>query len=242
MRAYLTGTPECKFGLNDKLVIDKSSGSGGSDAVELDDCRFHQCVRLTEFDSSRTISFIPPDGEFELMKFVSPTKISSSLLNGISRYRSTSNVKLPLRIIPTVTEIGTTQVTYIITVKANFSNKLSATSVVLRIPTPLNTTSVDCKVANGKAKYVPAENVVIWKYVVPVLHSLFTQLINILRQDSENTGWSRNNLRGGGRFDKYNTSTSVGPTPYRRRLPGPHVHCVGPDRSLPQGLREGELP
>ena len=70
MRAYLTGTPECKFGLNDKLVVDKGSGGGGGDAVELDDCRFHQCVRLTEFDSSRTISFIPPDGEFELMRSV----------------------------------------------------------------------------------------------------------------------------------------------------------------------------
>ncbi|KAG1756904.1 AP-2 complex subunit mu-domain containing protein [Suillus paluster] len=146
MRAYLSGTPECKFGLNDKLVIDKNSQGGASDAVELDDCRFHQCVRLNEFDTSRTISFIPPDGEFELM-----------------RYRSTSNVKLPLRVIPTVNEIGTTQVSYNIAVKANFGNKLSATNVVLRIPTPLNTTGVDCKVANGKAKYVPAENVVVWK-------------------------------------------------------------------------------
>ena len=69
MRAYLSGTPECKFGLNDKLVIDKNE-RGVSDAVELDDCRFHQCVRLDEFDSQRTISFIPPDGEFELMKCV----------------------------------------------------------------------------------------------------------------------------------------------------------------------------
>jgi AP-2 complex subunit mu-1 len=70
MRAYLSGTPECKFGLNDKLVIDKNSQGGASDAVELDDCRFHQCVRLNEFDTSRTISFIPPDGEFELMRRV----------------------------------------------------------------------------------------------------------------------------------------------------------------------------
>lgn len=145
MRAYLTGTPECKFGLNDKLVIDKSE-HGATDAVELDDCRFHQCVRLNEFDSTRTISFIPPDGEFELMK-----------------YRSTSNVKLPLRIIPSVTEVGTSQVQYIVTVKTNFGNKLSATNVVVRIPTPLNTTSVDCKTPNGKAKYAPSENVVIWK-------------------------------------------------------------------------------
>lgn len=69
MRAYLSGTPECKFGLNDKLVIDKNDHGGMGDAVELDDCRFHQCVRLDEFDSSRTISFIPPDGEFELMRY-----------------------------------------------------------------------------------------------------------------------------------------------------------------------------
>ncbi|KAJ7574653.1 Mu homology domain-containing protein [Mycena floridula] len=147
MRAYLSGTPECKFGLNDKLVIDKSQqGSGGSDAVELDDCRFHQCVRLNDFDADRSISFIPPDGEFELMG-----------------YRATSNVKLPLRIITTVTEIGTSRVSYDITVKTNFNNKLSATNVVLRIPTPLNTTGVDCQAANGKAKYVPGENVIIWK-------------------------------------------------------------------------------
>lgn len=167
MRAYLSGTPECKFGLNDKLVIDRGSrkaagasgladaddvdggSAGAGDAVELADCRFHQCVRLTEFDSSRTISFVPPDGEFELMT-----------------YRSTSNVKLPLRVLPTVTEIGTSQVSYAVTIKASFGQKLSATNVVLKIPTPLNTTSVDCKVPNGKAKYVPGENIVIWKCVI----------------------------------------------------------------------------
>jgi AP-2 complex subunit mu-1 len=80
-----------------------------------------------------------------------------------NRYRSTSNVKLPLRVVPTVNEIGTSQVQYTIVVRTNFDSKLSATSVVLRIPTPLNTTTVDCKVANGKAKYAPAENVVVWK-------------------------------------------------------------------------------
>ncbi|KNZ64654.1 hypothetical protein VP01_1006g2 [Puccinia sorghi] len=152
MRAYLSGTPECKFGLNDKLIIEKSdrpkpSGSKSNDsAVELDDCQFHQCVRLGKFDSDRTISFIPPDGEFELMK-----------------YRSTTNVQLPFRVHPIVEEIGKSRVEFTVHMKANFDPKLHANSVVVKIPTPLNTTKVSCKAPVGKAKYVPEENMIIWK-------------------------------------------------------------------------------
>ncbi|POW12398.1 hypothetical protein PSHT_08101 [Puccinia striiformis] len=155
MRAYLTGTPECKFGLNDKLIIEKAdrtkpSGSSGraadDSAVELDDCQFHQCVKLGKFDSDRTISFIPPDGEFELM-----------------RYRSTTNVQLPFRVHPIVEEIGKSKVEFTVHLKANFDSKLNANSVVVKIPTPLNTTKVSCKTQVGKAKYVPEENVIIWK-------------------------------------------------------------------------------
>ena len=29
---------------------------------------FSQCVKLSKFETERAISFIPPDGEFELMK------------------------------------------------------------------------------------------------------------------------------------------------------------------------------
>ncbi|KAG8908525.1 hypothetical protein FRB99_005885 [Tulasnella sp. 403] len=148
MRAYLSGTPECKFGLNDKLVLDRGerAADGGDDAVELDDCQFHQCVRLGKFDADRSITFIPPDGEFELMK-----------------YRSTRDVNLPLKVIPSVVEHGKSKVEYTVTLRTNFSNKLSATEIALRIPTPLNTTRVELKVPHGKAKYVPAENVILWK-------------------------------------------------------------------------------
>lgn len=38
-------------------------------SVELEDIKFHQCVRLSKFENDRTISFIPPDGEFELMSY-----------------------------------------------------------------------------------------------------------------------------------------------------------------------------
>ncbi|KAJ9090170.1 clathrin associated protein complex medium subunit, variant 3 [Entomophthora muscae] len=150
MRAYLSGTPECKFGLNDKLLLDRDSvGKSGprrANSVEIDDCQFHQCVKLGKFDSDRTISFVPPDGEFELM-----------------RYRSTENVNLPFRVHPVVNEIGKTRVEYKILVKANFSNKLYANNVVIKIPTPLNTSGTSTRVTTGKAKYVPAENAIVWK-------------------------------------------------------------------------------
>lgn len=80
-----------------------------------------------------------------------------------NRYRSTTNVNLPFRLQPIVEEIGKSRVDYTVHVKANFSPKLAANNVVIRIPTPLNTTKVDIKVGIGKAKYVPAENVIIWK-------------------------------------------------------------------------------
>ena len=35
----------------------------------MEDIKFHQCVRLARFENDRTISFIPPDGEFDLMSY-----------------------------------------------------------------------------------------------------------------------------------------------------------------------------
>jgi AP-2 complex subunit mu-1 len=64
---------------------------------------------------------------------------------------------------PIVEEIGKGKVEYTVNLKANFDSKLNASNVVLRIPTPLNTTNVKCQVTLGKAKYVPAENHIVWK-------------------------------------------------------------------------------
>ncbi|RKP23742.1 Mu homology domain-containing protein, partial [Syncephalis pseudoplumigaleata] len=94
----------------------------------------------------RTISFIPPDGEFDLM-----------------HYRTTENVNLPFRVQPVVTEASRSRIEYQIQVKANFSNKLYASNVTIRIPTPLNTASATIRVSVGRAKYVPAENCIVWK-------------------------------------------------------------------------------
>ncbi|KAJ2365782.1 AP-1 adaptor complex mu subunit Apm1, partial [Coemansia sp. RSA 2607] len=69
MKVYLSGMPELRLGLNDKVMFESTGRSAKGKAVEMEDIRFHQCVRLSKFESDRTISFIPPDGEFELMSY-----------------------------------------------------------------------------------------------------------------------------------------------------------------------------
>ena len=58
-------------------------------SVELEDIKFHQCVRLARFENDRTISFIPPDGEFELMSYRLNTQGAHSTLLHYTSLHST---------------------------------------------------------------------------------------------------------------------------------------------------------
>merc|ERR1712099_20195 len=70
MKSYLSGMPELKLGLNDKLLFEATGRPvAKGKSVEMEDIKFHQCVRLARFENDRTISFIPPDGEFDLMSY-----------------------------------------------------------------------------------------------------------------------------------------------------------------------------
>jgi AP-3 complex subunit mu len=46
----------------------------------IDDCSFHPCVRYNRFERDRIVSFVPPDGPFELMRFGPlPTSLRGTL-------------------------------------------------------------------------------------------------------------------------------------------------------------------
>ena len=106
MKTQLSGMPNLKLCVNDIGVMNSSSpsspssrsssgsesGPGRSQVVQpqqrrpkqtiaLDDVTFHQCVNLSQFQGDRIVSFTPPDGEFELM-----------------RYRVTDNLSLPFKV------------------------------------------------------------------------------------------------------------------------------------------------
>uniref|UniRef100_A0A8R1XZJ1 MHD domain-containing protein n=1 Tax=Onchocerca volvulus TaxID=6282 RepID=A0A8R1XZJ1_ONCVO len=161
MRVYLTGMPELRLGLNDKVLFE-SSGSkfffsfflfsrGKNRSVELEDVKFHQCVRLSRFENDRTISFIPPDGEFELMS-----------------YRLMTVVK-PLIWMEAVVERHThSRVEYMIkangyhNAKSQFKRRSTANNVEISIPVPSDADSPKFKTSIGTVKYTPEQNSFVW--------------------------------------------------------------------------------
>jgi AP-3 complex subunit mu len=40
-----------------------------TDPSVIDDCSFHPCVRYNRYDRDKVVSFVPPDGQFELMRY-----------------------------------------------------------------------------------------------------------------------------------------------------------------------------
>jgi AP-1 complex subunit mu len=81
MRCFLSGMPDVRLGLNDKVMFENAGrATGKGKAVEMEDVKFHQCVRLSRFENDRTISFIPPDGEFDLMTYRLNTEVKPLIM------------------------------------------------------------------------------------------------------------------------------------------------------------------
>ena len=61
--------PHLTPGVVVQVLFETQGRSNRQKAVDLEDIKFHQCVRLARFESDRTISFVPPDGAFDLMSY-----------------------------------------------------------------------------------------------------------------------------------------------------------------------------
>ncbi|CAM9465841.1 unnamed protein product [Phaeothamnion confervicola] len=108
------------------------------------------------------------------------------------RYRVTDNVNLPFRIIPAVQEEGRTRVSVNLKCTANFSYKLFATNVVVKVPVPGNTARCNVKVGTGRAKYEPEQRAIVWriKRFPGGSESIFAAEVELTPSIREKT-WSR---------------------------------------------------
>ena len=113
--------------------------------MELEDIKFHQCVRLTRFETDRTISFIPPDGEFELMS-----------------YRLNTTVKPLISVETEIKTLGRARVEYVVKARSQFKPKSCANNVEIFIPVPPDVDSPSFKASAGSVQYVPDMDCIKW--------------------------------------------------------------------------------
>jgi len=160
MKCLLSDMPELRLGLNDKL----------------EDATFHQCVNLSTYESQKVVTFVPPDGEFELM-----------------RYRCQDGISLPFKVISTVNDMGRTRMELTATVKSSYSSKLVAINMVVLVPVPENTAKANILVTVGKAKYDATKKALVWKiskFVGEAEHSLRAEVI-LVATTREKKPWVR---------------------------------------------------
>ncbi|KAJ8424653.1 hypothetical protein Cgig2_003087 [Carnegiea gigantea] len=138
MKSYLSGNPEIKLALNEDVTIGRSGSSAygysgsGSGAVILDDCNFHESVHLDNFDLDRTLSLVPPDGEFPVMN-----------------YRMTQEFKPPFRINALIEEAGSLKAEVILKIRAEFPSSATANTILVQMPLPSYTSRVSFELEPG---------------------------------------------------------------------------------------------
>lgn len=145
MRSQLSGMPELRLGLNDRVMFESTGRQARGKSIEMEDVTFHQCVRLFRFENDRTISFIPPDGSFELM-----------------RYRLNTQVRPLIWVEAAVDSHKHSRVEYTIKARSQFKPRSTANNVVISIPVPSDASTPKFKAVIGTVKYHPEKNAILW--------------------------------------------------------------------------------
>lgn len=100
---------------------------------------------MARFELDRHISFIPPDGDFELMS-----------------YRMESSLK-PIFLVDTlIEEWKSTKIKMNVKLKTNFKKKCIANDVCIHIPVPCDAENFKAECINGDPIYMPSKDEVEW--------------------------------------------------------------------------------
>ncbi|TYI51317.1 hypothetical protein E1A91_D12G167600v1 [Gossypium mustelinum] len=115
-------------------------------AIDLEDIKFHQCVRLARFENDRTISFIPPDGSFDLMT-----------------YRLSTQVKPLIWVEAQVEKHSRSRVEIMVKARSQYKERSTATNVEIAVPVPTDASSPNIRTSMGSAAYAPENDALMWK-------------------------------------------------------------------------------
>lgn len=119
--------------------------------MDLEDIKFHQCVRLTEFDENRQIVFTPPDGKFELMSY------------RLSQLELTP----PFWVECQVERFGTSRIEFMVKIRSQFKQKVQAQKVEVAVPCPPDCQNPVTKQSAVRVHQLPASIMHLLRHFLP---------------------------------------------------------------------------
>jgi len=151
MKSYLAGNPELRLALNEDLMIGKDNNRAGI-SVCVDDMNFNDCVNLAEFETARTLSFIPPDGEFVVLN-----------------YRITGEFATPFRIFPSIEQPEPNKLEITLLIRAEMPSNHFGANVMVELPLPRDAAvSASCSLisapgtGHASAEFINSEGKIVW--------------------------------------------------------------------------------
>lgn len=128
------------------------------DPSVLDDVSFHPCVRFNRFERDRVLSFIPPDGNFQLAK-----------------YRSTQQADLPLYVRPQFSWHGSSGKIVVMCGLKNARGR-EVEDVVVTLPFPKTVATVNYVANTGAVTYDEVSKVNVCAICVCVVSFVYVWL------------------------------------------------------------------
>uniref|UniRef100_A0A4W4H9M6 AP-4 complex subunit mu-1 n=1 Tax=Electrophorus electricus TaxID=8005 RepID=A0A4W4H9M6_ELEEL len=147
VKCYLPTCSEMRIGLNEEFSIGKSQLRGYGAAVRVDECSFHQAVKLDEFDTYRILKVCPSQGEQTLMQY----QLSDEL-----------PCAPPFRLFPTVEKDYGSR--YSNDMWLIFIGRIVAINVSVTVPVPKGSLSLSQELSSPEqsAELQPRSKAVLW--------------------------------------------------------------------------------
>lgn len=150
VKCYMPSCSEMRIGLNEEFSIGKSQLRGYGAAVRVDECSFHQAVKLDEFDAHRILKVCPSQGEQTVMQYQLCDDLPTAL---------------PFRLFPTVERDNGGRLLMYLKLRCDLPPKSAAINVSVTIPVPKNSISLSQELSSPdqRAELQPKNKAVLWE-------------------------------------------------------------------------------
>ncbi|XP_056103788.1 AP-4 complex subunit mu-1 isoform X1 [Rhinichthys klamathensis goyatoka] len=150
IKCFLPTCSEMRIGLNEELNIGKSQLKGYSSAVRVDECRFHQAVKLDEFDTFRILKVCPSQGEQTVMQYQLCDELPCAP---------------PFQLFPSIEKDYVNRVLIFLKLRCDLPPKSTALNVSITVPVPKGSVSMSQELSSPDqtAELQPKSKALLWE-------------------------------------------------------------------------------